>query len=330
MDRLIHSFIVAKTKRKNRESSGASTSSTISSVELEQVIEQLKADRHHDSTKKNYYAIWKLFNKFFVRLDKKPETWGERLTLFVGYLVQNKKCSVTVKSYISAIRAVLNNASIKVKTDECLLLSLTQACKLRNDIVHTRLPIMKQLLGVIIEKTRTKFESAGQPYLSLLYQTIFATAYYGLFRVGELTMSPHVIKAKDVHMGRNKRKFLFVLHSSKTHNKGDPPQMVKIAADPLEKKTRKASDGIKPPCPFVLLAHYKKARGPRLSDDEPFFVHIDHSSVTPWQMRNCLKIILKEANYNEDLYGTHSLRIGRATSLLQLGLSVETIKKLRR
>ena len=49
---------------------------------------------------------------------------------------------------------------------------------------------------------------------------LFATAYYGLFRVGEITDSQHAVKACDVHIGVNKRKLLFILRTSKTHTEG--------------------------------------------------------------------------------------------------------------
>ena len=59
--------------------------------------------------------------------------------------------------------------------------------------------------------------SSVQDYLITLYRTILLTAYYGLFRVSEITLSPHVLKARDVHIATNKKKLKFVLRSSKTH-----------------------------------------------------------------------------------------------------------------
>ena len=60
--------------------------------DIENIVDQLKHQRNRLSTRKNYYCVWKQFNQFFIRLDKKPDNWEERLILFVGYLVhQNKK-----------------------------------------------------------------------------------------------------------------------------------------------------------------------------------------------------------------------------------------------
>ena len=59
---------------------------------------------------------------------------------------------------------------------------------------------------------------------------LFATAYYGLFRIGEITDSQHAVKARDVHIGQNKRKLLFLLRTSKTHGENVEPQSIKIAS----------------------------------------------------------------------------------------------------
>ena len=62
-------------------------------------------------------------------------------------------------------------------------------------------------------------EKNNQAYLSILCQAMFATVYYELFRVGELTIgeSDHVILTRNVQIGLNKKQLLFLLHSSKTH-----------------------------------------------------------------------------------------------------------------
>ena len=72
---------------------------------------------------------------------------------------------------------------------------------------------------------------ANQPYLLALYKAMYVTAYYGLFRVGELTLSEHVVKAVDVHQGKNKDKLLFVLHTSKTHTRESKPQTITISGE---------------------------------------------------------------------------------------------------
>ena len=128
-----------------------------------------------------------------------------------------------------------------------LLTSIARACRLKNDKVLTRLPIKIGLLETMLFEIERIFES--QAYLSLMYKTIFIIAYYGLFRIGELTYSPHAIAVGDVLRGVNKNKFLFSLKSSKTHAGESRPQNVKITklSDSKEKTTNRNF------CPFELL-----------------------------------------------------------------------------
>ena len=151
--------------------------------------------------------------------------------LFIGYLINEKKQSSTVRSYISAIKAVLKSNKIKVAEDQYLLASLTRACKLQNDKIRMRLPIQKDLLSLIVKETRNHFLKAGQMFLASLYQTLFCTTYFGLLRMSEVTKGEHPVLARDVHIRTNKKKFLLILRTSKTHGLGTSPQMVKISCD---------------------------------------------------------------------------------------------------
>ena len=73
----------------------------------------------------NYYGIWKNFNRFILRLDIKPTNWEDRLVMYVAYLIHMKRRSTTIKSYISAIKAVLFNGGIAINEDTALLAALT-------------------------------------------------------------------------------------------------------------------------------------------------------------------------------------------------------------
>ena len=134
----------------------------------------------------------------------------------------------TIKSYISAIRAVLREDGYKLSEDRYLISSLTKACKIKNDSLRIRFPIQKDFLHMILRTVETIYPA--QPYLKKLYWAMFSTAYYGLFRVGEITSGTHPILARNVHIATNKHKLLLYLEASKTHNTGDQAQMVKISA----------------------------------------------------------------------------------------------------
>ena len=86
-------FIASKTKdnsqKKKLMSLSGFASSTISTVAIENLMDQLKRKWVRESTQKNYCTVWRLFNKFIVQLDRKPNNWEERLVLFVGYLIND-------------------------------------------------------------------------------------------------------------------------------------------------------------------------------------------------------------------------------------------------
>ena len=208
-------------------------------------------EKHRNTTRATYYRVWKLFNSFFLHLDNKPCTWEDQLILFTRFLVDNKLKSSSVKSYILAVRSVLMELGEKLSPDNYLLKSLTRACHLKNDTIVHHLPITKGVLKLLLDGIR-KIYCAQQPYLLTMYSTMFATAYYGLFRIGELASGPHVVLAHNVHIGINKNKMLFILNSSKTHTKGDKPQLVKITSTPTGEGEGKKSAY----CPFSLLKKY--------------------------------------------------------------------------
>ena len=167
-----------------------------------------------------------------------------------------------------------------------------------------------------------------QPYLCTLYSAIFVSAYFGLLRIGELTESQHVIKSRNVHMGQNKQKILFILTTSKTHWLDSKPQLVKISSSIKMQSTYHSAN--LHVCPFKLIKKFIKHRPVAESNDEQFFVFQDNSPVKPAQTRKVLKELLNEAGLNSQLYTFHGFRSGRASDLLSLNLSVETMKKLGR
>ena len=291
-----------------------------------QLGDKLQAERFRSSTAEMYYRVWKSFNQFVLRLDIKPIHMEDRLMLYVAFLIQTKKKSTTVKSYVSAIKAILDIDGHPINENKTIIKAMTKACRLKSDKALIRFPIRKNLLNQILGKIEDVFDT--QPYLCTLYKTIFAATYYGLFRIGEVTLSQHIIKAVDVLIGRNKPKMMFVLFLSKTHTFESKPQIVKIASIETSKQTNRHIDKNK--CPFQLLQNYVVARPTETSHTEPFFVFSDRSPVMAKHMRAVLKLCLKLLNYDSSRYFVHGIRAGRALDLLDLGLSVETIKQLGR
>ena len=287
--------------------------SSISTSQMEMILERLKSQKNRNSTMNNYLAIWRNFNNFLIKLDRKPDSWEERVSLFGAYLVDKGRQSCTLKSYISAIKCILVDDGYLWDDNKVVLSTLVKACKIVNDRVRTRLPIQDSLLEIILFEIQRIFES--QPYLEILYKAMLALGYYGMFRVGEIALGNHTVKAKDTYIATNKNKMMFILYSSKTHNKGAKPQKVKISERKLNQKelVRKSDRFF---CPYKLTRTFMAVRKNIASDNEPLFIFSDSSPVLPKHLRDTLRIALERINLDPNLYNVGSLRIGRATDMV--------------
>ena len=307
--------------------SGTTTSSKISSLSIKRIIDKLVYQQNRSSTTDTYLRIWRQFNKFLINLDKIPDTWENKTILFIGYKIDNGMKSNTAKSYISAIKRILQNDGYEWNENQILLNSLTRACKLVNDVVHTRLPISGTLLELILFEIQRHFRQLKQIYLEDLYMSLFSLAYYGLMRISEVTDSQHAMKAANIHIAKNKDKILIVLYSSKTHGKESRPQKIKITSNRSEKTGKYIHRNF---CPFSLAKRYMTRRGDYDTEEEHFYIYRDGTPVSAENTRNILKLALTNLGLNPINYGFHSLRIGRCTELINFNYSISAVKLMGR
>ena len=318
---IVYNFIISDPMNA-KSGSASSTSSRISCQQMKLILEKLKTTQNRDSTMENYIGIWQKFNKFLINLDYRPSEWEERVSLFGAHLVDNGVQSSTLKSYVSAIKHILCNDGYHWDQNKVLLATLVRACKLVNDKVITRLPVQFGLLELVLFELERIFDM--QPYLESLYKAMYAIAYYGLMRVGELTLSPHTVKAKDIHIAQNKNKILIILYSSKTHGKESVPQQIKVSSNEKAGKHKHFF------CPFQLMRNYMAVRGHYCNENEELFIFPDKSAVRASQARGTLREALRRINLDPSLYNFHSMRIGRTLDLRKFGSSLEEIRRAGR
>ena len=124
---------------------------------------------------------------------------------------------------------------------------------------------------------------------------------------------------------------MMILHSSIMHGKGNKPQIIKLTRDKNTVQQNNSKQCNFPNlCPYHLLRCYIEVRKSFKSTDEQFFVFKDHSPVTPKAMWKVFKDCISDIGLNSNSYVFHGFRAGRACDLLEMGVSVETIKKLGR
>ena len=319
-------FLIIGQRKKITSLSSSSTSSRLSASRYKVILDNLKNSQNRVSTRNNYYGIWKKFNEFVIKLDRKPSSWEDRFSLYGAHLVESGAQSSTIRSYASAVKAILINDGYEWNDQKVLLNTIIKACKLVNDTVKTRLPIGCNLLELILMALDRSH--ASQPYLCLMYKAILLLGYYGLMCVGELTTGSHPVKAKDIHIGMNKDKILIVLYSSKTHGKESRPQKIKIHALINADTRERQRSSTRHYCPSNTLRQYLHACGTFESPMEPLFVFWDGRLVTPEHVRVVLWGRIDSLNLDPLLYDTHSLRIGRASDMFhKFNFSVEEIKQ---
>ena len=310
----------SKQRKEILDSTSSNDSYYYSSQYLKQLLERLKSEQYAPSTSVNYHKIWRKFNEFIIKLDNIPDKWEERFTLYCSFLVNIKGLqSATIKSYKSAIKAILVNDGYKWSDDEVAMATFIKNSKLKNDTVLNRFPIRRGLLELMLYELGRKYQD--QPYLEKLYLTIFSTMYHGLLRVSEVSNHEHSVKVTDVHITHNNSKALFILRSSKTHHKGQRPQKIEILCDRSRPRNDRSHF-----CPVQLAREYSSIRKSYLTESEPFFVFSDRSPIPADQIRRVLREVINNLGLNGKLYDTHSFRGGRATDLKKLGYSVDDVK----
>ena len=269
-----------------------------------------------------YYSVWKKFNQFVIKIDQIPDTWEEKVGYYCAHLINDLHCkSATIKTYVSAIKTMLSLDGYKWNNELLVLSSITKACKRKNDVWKTRLPIRLSLLESLMCEAERHYRILQQSYLEYLYKTALIVGYYGLFRVGELAMSEHVILIKNVHVALNKDKITIVLETSKTHSKADMPQTIIIEKDtPSPKRTIF--------CPVKTTHKYLKFRNQSGGQKSPYFLCFSDGSAIPTdELRKILRKLLTNLGFESNLYDVHSLRIGRASDLLKVhNKTVDQIK----
>lgn len=311
----------------------SSNDSLISAEYFKMVLDELEVKAVEDSTMKVYMVAWHAINNFYCRLDNKPKPWQQRMALFIAFMIKKRFEKSTIKTYIAGIKYVLRNIlHIDVDDNSFRFTALIKAARYKNNKVNIRMPIKLGLLNRILEETTNIKRLRNQPYLVALYRAMFAAAYYGLLRVGEMT-GQHAVTAKNVHVAKNKHKVQLRLWTSKTLKWGNWPHDIKI--DGLhdckkcypEFKGKSSHDY----CPVHILAQYNEMRE-TTTGDKRFFIFKSGISVSGHAFRRTLKEALTQVGLRDALsrYNGHSLRSGRACDLWKLGFSLADIRYIGR
>ena len=222
-------------------------------------------------SRRSYQRAWINFRQFYPQFhgsdDPPLPVPPTCLPLFISYLTFRKLALSTITSYLSAISYVHKLRGLHDPTKSFLIQKLLTALS-RRQPVDIRLPVTRPVLHELVRALSFTNSSAFQ---RSLFSALFLVAFYGLFRIGELTTKSNLFASSVVQFGnltlsRNGRTHVAKITISEyKHNTSRRPFDILIA--------REVSSAF---CRVLALIQYCKLRG---SSPDSFFCHADQSPI---------------------------------------------------
>ena len=274
-------------------------------------------------SRRSYQRAWIIFRQFYRQFygsdDPLLPVPTTCLPLFISYLTFRKLTLSTITSYLSAISYVHKLRGLHDPTKSLLIQKLLTALS-RRQPVDIRLPVTRPVLHELVRALSFTNSSAFQ---RSLFSALFLVAFYGLFRIGELTTKSNRFASAVIQFGnltfssRNGRTHVAKITISEyKHNTSRRPFGILIA--------REVSSAF---CPVLALIQYCELRG---SSPGPLFCHADQSPILPHQFNVELQRCLAYCGLDTSRYKSHSFRIGGACHAANWGYSDAQIRALGR
>lgn len=268
------------------------------------------------STSRAYAAAWRDWSAFRVSDGNVSKSVDECLLAFVWGHYQAGRSKSAMSAALAGISFYSRMEGVCDPTKSFLLAKVLRGwARVRPAPVDSRrpidLPLLGKLVAVLANVAETGFEAT-------LFGLAFSCAFFGAFRVGELVADSR--RSMDTgllfsNMVFREEAVLCRLPRSKTDQAGRG-RWVTLRAQP---------EGAV--CPVRLAASYSLIRP---AGSPQWLLHMDGSPLTRFQFGAVFQRCLQRLGCNCKEYGTHSFRIGAATSAAARGLSAADIQELGR
>lgn len=175
----------------------------------------------------------------------------------------------------------------------------------------TRLPITPRILNKIVTVLPG---ICFNRYEEIMFKAAFTLAFWGLFRVGEITISggnseKRVLSFNDVKLLETKLIIHVRYSKANQFGKGVSIEVPKVEETPI--------------CPLSSMSEYLTIRS---GNEGPLFKHFNGSALTRYQFSALLSKCLKCCGIGAEQYKSHSFRVGGCTALSMAGYSVDEIQ----
>ena len=258
------------------------------------------------------WAIYNIFHSDCISSITKPviPLTVSQVASFVAFMHLQGYAPSTQVTYISSLGYLHKISSETDPTKQFIIQKLLVGAMKISPSIDNRLPITLMLLYRLLEDIHHYVFSK---YNRILLSTMFVVAFFGLFRIGELTISVHkeiLLNLSDLcyhedHFTISIKKYK---HSK---NKGS-------VSIPLLRHDNKLI------CPVLNMLQFLEIRG---YSPGPLFCFASGNHVPRTFFAKYLNIGIKFIGLQSSLYKSHSFRIGGASYLAELGLSDAQIRE---
>ena len=240
----------------------------------------------------------------------------QEIVLFVAQL-SLRHCSFrTAELYVAAISFKCKTMGVTDTTKHFIVGKALEGLKRTAKQKRARLPITLDILNGILT---TLSAVCRNTYECALFSAAFNLAFFGFFRVGELTAVKKgsrevdkIVGIQDISWAEGGKSLSVRIRFSKVDQvgKGSSVQLAKTG-HPLV-------------CPVLATSRFLAIR-PKFQG--PLLCHNDGSPLTRYQFSAILRRAVGIFNPELTAYTSHSFRLGAASSAAKWGWSVEQIKQ---
>ena len=271
------------------------------------------------SSMQQYHRAWDLFRESMTASSgylcvtvALPLTVNQ-ISIFVAYLYTRHFSPSSMVSYTSALGYVHRLLGYFDPTSATLIQKLLAGATKIAPTIDPRLPITVIILHRLCQAT---VQHVKVHYHQVLLRAMFTTAFFGLMRLAELTVTKHgqVIISIDQLSMSPQQAIINITHFK--HNHSAKPVDVPLSAHPSQTI-----------CPVYNLAVYLQFRG---YAPGPLFSFQSGKSVARRFFTKHLSFLLTAIGYDVARYKSHSFRIGGASFYADLGYSDSQIRLLGR
>ena len=251
------------------------------------------------SSKQLYQRSWVLFSECYHIINHSnnsllslPLTFNH-IAIFVAFLHDQGYAPASIVSYVSAIAYVHKLLGLQDPTSSSLVQKLIAGATKVYAPKPSRLPITILILHRIILGID---EIIPVHYHKLLLKAMFTTSFFGLMRIGEVTMSKHKTIPLLINQLQLTMDQAIITITHFKHNKGNKPVQIPLL--------RQDNHDI---CPVYNLSQYLLIRG---REPGPLFSFPNSSPVPREFFSKQLSFLISLAGYDVKRYQAHSFRIG--------------------